>query len=136
MQNNIKGIRRIESLNEIPQSIYTGYYWMSDQEKPKKINGNFDAPTILNPFIIEAMLWNETNQTSIMITHTGKYQIHEYDLAVLKDEGVLESKEYMPHRLDGIKKVKFKQFWKAEIDPLCSDFPVLVLKAQIFAGFE
>lgn len=137
MQDSKTGIRRIQSLNEIPQGSYTGYYWMSDQEKPDPVNGSF-TPNLKssNPFIIEAMLWDETNKKSIMITHTGKYQIFEYDIAVLKDEGVLESKEYMPHRLPGVKKVKFKQYWKAEDDPLCNKFPVLELKAQIFVGFE
>jgi CRISPR type III-associated protein (TIGR04423 family) len=135
MQDSKTGIRRIQSLNEIPQGSYTGYYWMSDKEKPETVDGEF-RPNLngQNPFIIEAMLWDETTQKSIMITHTGKYHIFEYDLNLLEVED--EIKEYMPHRLEGVKKVKFKQYWKAEDDPLCCDFQVLELKAQIFVGFD
>lgn len=137
MTENSKGIRRINAIDEIPNSKYVGYYWMSDQEKPEQVNGDF-APKLkgLNPFIIEAMLWDEASEKSIMITHMGRYQIFEYDLKRLASEGALEDKFYMPHRLDGIKKVKFKQFWKAEKDSLCNDYSVLTLKAQIFVGFE
>jgi len=137
MPNNTNGIRRIESLIEIPQGSFTGYYWMSDQDYPEKVNGKFDAPKTINPFIIEAMLWDEINKKSIMITYTGKYQIFEYDLNILESEGKLEpEKNYMAHRLGDVKKVKFKQFWREEEDLNCENFPVLELKAQIFVGFE
>jgi len=135
--NKIEGIKRINSLDEIKGDNWTGYYWMSDQVKPKQVNGAFEPKLKSNnPFIIEAMLWDEDAEKSIMITHAGRYQIFEYDLKILKNEGVLENKEYKPHRLEDIKKVKFNQFWKAEEDPFCNKFPVLKLKAQIFLGFE
>ena len=131
----INGITRIAALEVIPSGNYVGYYWMSDEEKPKRVNGNIELPQSINPFIIEAMLWDEGRQKSIMITHTGKYQIFEYDLNTLPTVGTLEEKAYMAHRLPGIEKVKFKQFWKAECDPNCAGMQVLLLKAQIFVGF-
>ncbi len=131
----INGIRKIESLNLIPKGNYQGYYWMSNDENPEHINGSFNPPATTNPFIIEAMLWDQDAQKSIMITHTGRCQIFEYDLKILEKEGKLEDKTYMPHRLEGVKKVKFKQFWKEEKDPLCENMPVMQLKAQIFIGF-
>jgi len=132
----MKGIRRIDTLQEIPTGNYHGYYWMSDKESPKMVNGIFEPPTGNNPFIIEAMLWDDDNKKSIMISHTGKYQIFEYNISLLEQEGVLETKFYMPHRLDKVKKVNFKQFWIEDPDPLCEGMPVLKLKAQIFVGFD
>lgn len=127
---------KIDHLDGIPNGNYVGYYWLSDHETPQMINGNFECPELINNFIIEAMLWDETNKKSIMITHTGKYNIHEYDMTELGNVGSFECKSYMPHRLIGVKKVKFKQLWIPEPDPLCCNFDVLALKAHIFVGFE
>jgi len=138
MNNKINGINKIDRLDAIPGGTYIGYYWMSDQETPEPVNGRFE-PKISgnNPFIIEAMLWDDTNEKSIMITHTGRYHIYEYDIAELEKQGVLEDKAYMPHRLDEkTKKVKFKQFWLPERDSLCEGMDVLKLKAIVFVGFD
>lgn len=132
----INGIHKIDSLDLIPKGNYRGYYWMSDKENPEPVNGSFIPPSTTNPYIMEAMLWDQDAQKSIMITHTGRHQIFEYEINVLENEGKLEDKTYMPHRLEGVKKVKFKQFWMSENDTLCNDFPVLELKAQIFVGIE
>lgn len=129
-------IKRITSLSEIPDLNYIGYYWLSDSETPVMVNGKkFDSTQIkINPFIIEGMLWDEKAKKSIMITHTGSYQIFEFDLKEI--EGEFVEKEYMAHRLDGVSKVCFKQLWKAEPDANCNDMKVLKMKAQIFVGFK
>ncbi len=132
----IKGINRITSLEVIPNVNYIGYYWLSGSVTPVMVNGKkFDSTQIkINPFIIEGMLWDEKAKKSIMITHTGSYQIFEYDLKEI--EGEFVEKEYMAHRLEGISKVCFKQLWQAEEDANCEGMEVLKMKAQIFTGFK
>jgi CRISPR type III-associated protein (TIGR04423 family) len=131
----MKGINRIGSVAEIPNSNYQGYYWLSNAETPVMINGKFDSTQIkINPFIIEGMLWDEKSQKSIMISHTGNYQIFEYNLTEI--EGEFVEKEYMAHGLDGVRKVCFKQLWQAEKDVNCEGMLVLKMKAQIFVGFK
>lgn len=133
----MKGINRIGTVAEIPNGNYQGYYWLSNAETPVMINGKIDSTQIkINPFIIEGMLWDEKAKKSIMITHTGSYQIFEYDLNEI--EGEMVEKEYMAHRLNGVSKVCFKQLWQAEKDANCAgaDMKVLKMKAQIFVGFK
>lgn len=134
--NSITGIRRLNDFSEIPKGNYSGYYWMSDKDAPVQVNGEHNFPITLNPFVIEAMLWDENNKRSIMITHTGRHHIYQYDVEILAKEGIFEEKQYMPHRLDAIKKVKFLQFWKGQPDPECAGFEVLILMASVFTGFE
>jgi CRISPR type III-associated protein (TIGR04423 family) len=128
-------INRIEKLADIPNLNYKGYYWLSDSETPVMVNGKFDSTQIkINPFIIEGMLWDEKTKKSIMISHTGNYQIFEYDLKEI--EGELVEKEYMAHRLAGVSKVCFKQLWQDVRDANCEGKEVLKMKAQIFVGFK
>ncbi len=82
------------------------------------------------------MLWCESEKISVHVRHTGKYHIHEFDLNILIDgKNKLVEKEYLPHRLENVKKVCFKQLWVPEADPLCDNMEVLTMKAQIFTGF-
>ncbi len=135
----MEGIKKYTKLNEIPSEKYEGYIWLSDQEKPEVIrNTTFDFNTIgTNPFIIEALLFDEKNHKSIHITHDGSYSIFEYDLSILKSNPEEQvKKEYLPHRLDGVDKVHFVQVWREENDLLCNDLPVLTLQATVFCGFK
>ncbi len=126
-------------LTEIPDLSYEGYVWLSDAANPIVLNNEkyaFDKVEI-NPFIIEALLYNAERNTSIHIQHTGDYQIAEYNLTAIKNTAaVLEDKEYLPHRLDGVKNLKFKQVWTEEVDKLCEDMTVLKLRAIVFCGFN
>jgi CRISPR type III-associated protein (TIGR04423 family) len=131
------GIKKITSLSEIPDVNYIGFYWLSDAEFPVMVTENkkFDSTHIkINPFIVEAMLWDDKSQKSIMISHTGSYQIFEYNLKEI--EGEFVEKEYFAHRLEGVSKVCFKQLWQTEKDLNCEDMQVLKMKAQIFIGFK
>jgi CRISPR type III-associated protein (TIGR04423 family) len=132
----IAGIKRLDSLADIKGGNYVGYYWLSGEENPIMIRGSFE-PTLTDEslFVVEAMLWDETNKQSIIITNTGRYQIFEYNLNQLPKNAVLECKAYMPHRLTNVKTVQFKQLWLPEKDENCCDMEVLKLKAQIFVGF-
>jgi CRISPR type III-associated protein (TIGR04423 family) len=127
------------SLDKVPDLAYDGYVWMSDASKPIVLNGDkFDFSNIqINPFVIEALLFNKEKNISIHIQHTGHYQISEYDLTALENEGaVLEEKAYLPHRLTEVSKVNFQQVWMEEPDNLCENMPVLKLKAIVFCGFN
>lgn len=136
----MQGITKINSLAEIPLAHYTGYIWMSNQDKPETIhNDNFDFTIIgMNPFIVEALLFDEENQISIHITHDGANDIMTYDLKQLKNDGFeFEYKKYLPHRLgDKVDKVHFAQLWKDEPDALCEGMIVNTLKATVFCGFK
>jgi CRISPR type III-associated protein (TIGR04423 family) len=130
-------VKKYNQLNEIPKLTFEGYVWMSDEESPKVLfNETFDFKNIMiNPFIIEALLYNETEKTSIHIQHTGEYQIFEYDLKNLSEEQLV-AKSYLPHRLEGVEKVNFKQLWIPEPDENCENMEVLTLKAIVFCGFK
>ena len=128
----------MNNLKQIPQGNYEGYIWMSDQKNPEILNGEtFDFSRITtNPFIIEALLFDKENNKSIHIRHTGKYYIHTIDLNNLPQDSELVETEYLPHRLENVKKVCFKELWVPEDDPLCEGWPVLTMKALIFVGFD
>ncbi len=128
----------MNKLSEIKNRKYSGYIWMSDAKEPKMLNNeDFDfSPIGVNPFIIEALLYSEIENTSLTIRHTGKYHINEIDLNDLPDGAALKDVEYLPHRLKGIKKVCFKQLWVPEEDKNCNDLPVLKMKALVFTGFK
>ena len=128
-------------INEIKKRKYEGYLWFSDREKPKVLKEeeyDFSKHTEKeNPFIVEGMLFCKEENVSVMIRHTGKYHICEFDFEKLKKKGAeFEDVKYLPYRLDGIKKLKFKQLWLPEPDANCEDMEVLKMKALIFTGFE
>ena len=129
-----------KTLAEIPLRNYVGYVWYSNESKPTLLPEEIEKvdffTSLENPFIIEGLLWCESEQKSIMIRHTGKYFIYEYDLELIPNE-YLVPKAYLPHRLgDEVKNVRFKQLWLPEKDPLCEDMEVMTMKALIFTGFN
>jgi CRISPR type III-associated protein (TIGR04423 family) len=127
-------------INELNNIKFEGYVWLSNSEKPiilPKENVDFSKyEEGKNPFIVEALLYSREQNKSVIIRHTGKYHIYEYDLNNLPDGAVLEDVEYLPHRLDGVKKVCFKQLWLPEEDENCEKMKVLKMKALIFTGFD
>ncbi len=126
---------KLNSLTEIPDYDYEGYVWLSDKDKPIVLkNEQFDFNTIKqNPFIIEGLLWAKKEGVSIHIRHTGRYLIHKYDMNA--SDLSKDIKQYLPHKIEGIKKLKFKQVWEPEEDPLCENMEVLKMKALVFIGF-
>ncbi|GAB4255892.1 MAG: hypothetical protein Kow0027_22800 [Saprospiraceae bacterium] len=132
-------VEKLNELREIPTAhLFDGYVWLSDAKKPEVLIGKyFDFSSIgKNPFVIEALLYDAANEVSYHVRHSGRYHIHKYDLKHLPDEVETEEVSYLPHRLDGVKKCKFKQIWMPEKDPYCEDMPVLTMKALVFVGFE
>jgi CRISPR type III-associated protein (TIGR04423 family) len=139
MKNYLK--HNITSIQAIPDHNFTGYYWESDKDKPKML---FDEAFPKekfgdgeNPFCIEALLYSRNEQLSIHILHTGQYLVSGYDLGKLVGLEI-EDKSYIPHKLDHVEKVLFKQIW--EEDQLMVDnkenMPTLKPTALIFFGFK
>lgn len=128
------------NIADIPDGNYEGYVWLSGSRNPKILRKDtFDFKNYgneTNPFVIEALLYDEDRNTSILIRHTGKYHIGEYDLNALPDGAELKKVKYLSHRLGDISKVCFKQLWIPEKDKNCQGWPVLTMKALIFTGFE
>jgi CRISPR type III-associated protein (TIGR04423 family) len=125
------------SLDAIPSLNFDGYIWMSDSNEPIMLfNEKYNfGPVSNNPFIVEALLFNEELKTSIHILHQGEYVISEYILEQSSLEKV-EEIEYLPHRLKNVNKVLFKQIWEEQADENCHNFPVYSLKATVFSGFK
>ena len=125
------------SIKEIPNRNYEGYVWLSDAKKPIMLpDESFDFSTVeTNPFIVEALLYNKDEKKSIHFQQTVEYQIFEYDLSKLEKSNYV-GKEYLPHRLNDVEKVLFKQIWLPEKDENCARFEVLKLKAIVFCGFK
>lgn len=130
--------KKYETPQDIPKKTYEGYVWGSDDKDPKMYYGKEEvsiSDNDVNGYIIEALLYCEENNTSLLIRHSGKYHIYEYDLKGLNEENLV-SVEYLPHRLNGVEKVCFKQLWLPEEDPNCENMKVLKMKALIFTGFN
>ena len=129
----------MKQLNELNNIEFEGYVWLSDQEEPKILNNQtFDFSKYeegSNPFIIEALLYNKETRKSVHIMHTGKYHISEYDLKKYTDKNFVDV-QYLPHRLEGVNKVCFKQLWVPENDENCENMPVLKMQALVFTGFD
>ena len=126
-------------INEIKTRKYEGYVWFSNKETPKVLrNEEYDFSKHTeneNPFIVEALLYCREENISVMIRHTDKYHIKEFDLNEYSDENFVDV-QYLPHRLDGVNKVNFKQLWLPEEDEHCEKLEVLKMKALIFTGFN
>lgn len=129
---------------KIDKAKYQGYLWYSDKTSPTIIDGDFeleiDDPA--NPFIVEGQLWDEKGQTSISIKYVdGSYICRKYDLNSADSRekpGSVEWTEvtYLPNRMSGVNLLKFRQYWRAEEDPLCCGMPVLKPAELVFTGFE
>jgi len=132
----MSSIKKLNSLAEIPDLNYEGYFWLSDAKEPIVLNNQiYDYKTVgINPFVIEALLYCEKENISIQVQHTGEYQIFEYHLNDYPEASLLE-KTYLPHRLEGVQKVKFKQIWLPEQDENCQGMDVMILKSIVFCGF-
>lgn len=130
-------ITKHHTLDTLPNLNYQGYIWFSDADKPIVLKDEtYDFSTIsVNPFIIEALLYNEQKEVSIHIQHADNYQITEYHLNHF-DKAEVADVEYLPHRLSGVEKVKFKQIWLPEPEENCQGMEVLNLKAIVFCGFK
>ena len=124
-------------LKKIIEKNYVGYIWGSNSKEPIVLNAKHVsiADIDVKGYIIEALLYCEEDNTSLIIRHSGKYHMHEFKLDEFGEENLLDV-EYLPHRLNGVEKVCFKQLWLPEQDEHCEDMEVLKMKALVFTGFN
>lgn len=132
--------------HQIKNAKYEGYLWQSDQSKPRIIGeGEPLSLTLIdgeNPFVVEGLLWNREENISTQIRYVdGKYFIATYEVKQeeqeeLADSATMTPVTYLPHRLPGVKALKFLRQWEEVKDELCENMPTLQLKANIFVGFE
>lgn len=131
----MEGVKTYKDLKSIPNLKFEGYIWLSNGKNPIMAE-DFDFSSVaINPFIQEALLFCKEENVSVMIRHTGEYQITEFDFNKLPKNAVLETKEYFSHRIVKSNKLSFKQLWIPEPDENCEGMEVLTLKAHIFTGF-
>ena len=79
----MNGIKIYNNLIDIPQRNYQGYVWYSDQTKPITLYGEKTfkfQEEAKNPFVIEALLFVEDENVSVMIRHTDYIRITEYKI--------------------------------------------------------
>ena len=131
-------------------SKYVGYLWYSDQTKPRMLKQEtFDVESLktpMNSFVIEGQLWDETNSMSISIKYVDGehiikfFKVQQDDLknALSEESDSITIKRYIPHRLEGVAKLTFMQYWKREKveDEQCKDFETLIPDKLVFIGFD
>lgn len=129
--------------HQIKNAKYEGYLWQSDQNKPKMIEERESLSLTLtdgeNPFVVEGLLWNPEENTSIQIRYVdGKYFVTTYEVKLedLAGSITMTPVTYLPHRLPGVKALKFLRQWEEVKDELCENMLTLLLKTNIFVGFE
>lgn len=139
--------------NKIEAANYQGYYWMSDETSPTLLSKDKEFYDELNPknnpFIIEALLYNEQDKVSYSIKYVdGRYIVNKWenvsrDCANKNDYTLIS---YYSNRLEenlGNRKLYFLQHWVEVNDPACagdmddedSGMTVLQPKELIFVGF-
>ena len=112
---------------------------MSDRQEPAVIRPDEEFEMTLcdedNPFVVEGNLWDAATGLSIMIKYVdGKYIVRR---TVVTDECKKNAtkKEFLPHRIEGVKKLLFLQCWDEVEDPLCENMVTLQPGKLVFVGF-
>jgi CRISPR type III-associated protein (TIGR04423 family) len=131
-------------LSNIPSGDYEGYYWVSDNDKPERITGIRDLEKLkshsVNPFIMEALLFDRSANRSIHIQHAGRYLITEFDWERFDEElmvsDMTDKITVLPQKIGGVSGLEFIRVWKKESDPLCDGKEVLKMQAIVFCGFK
>lgn len=142
-------------MEHIEAAKYVGYLWYSNEKEPKVFDGNEMVPEINldekeNPFIIEGNLWDKDGRKSIMIRYVdGKYIVHSTHVNEEELNGISSSqdygskshtattrKDYLAHRIGGVKCLSFLQYWQAEPDEMCEGMCVLRPSKLVFIGFN
>lgn len=117
---------------------FQGYIWMSDKSSPRVVSALSEELKLddsSNPFIVEAQLFDTQNQISYSVKYVdGKHLCKDYPLAAMGDE--YTDKEFISNRIDGVSKLKFRQYWREEKDELCENMKVLLPSEFVFVGFK
>lgn len=129
-------------METIRKGKYDGYLWWSNSSKPEvlidKEFDNFALDENVLPFIIEGQLYDCSSKTSYSIRYIdGEYTVVMTEISV---DDLLKGdvKHFLPHRMEGIGRLVFIQYWdKADdTDCLCEGMPTQVPGKLVFCGFE
>ncbi|MDR2475411.1 MAG: TIGR04423 family type III CRISPR-associated protein [Bacteroidales bacterium] len=116
-----------------------GYIWYSDQPEPQIIGAEvyvLELDNNKNPFVVEGQIYSESEQKSVSIKYVdGKYIVKKYDLREIVGK-VCNEKSFIPQRLGGVAKIKFRQYWKEQEDEFCEGMKTLVPAECVFMGFS
>ena len=120
---------------KIEKNIYQGYIWTSDSDGPIVIDDKeFELEIEDNaiPFVVEGML--ATKSKSIAIKYVdGKHRIVVTDLDL---DGEYDEVTFAAHRMEGIKGLQFRRYWKEVENDLCLGMKELVPANLVFVGFK
>lgn len=139
-----KFAKKYDSLDDIPNGDYEGYFWASNSKEPKKILDESSLTEMKsihgNPFVMEALLYDRKAEISIHVQHTGRQQIICYNWKAFDESSLISEHQdkatFIPQKINGIKCLEFQRIWKKEKDPLCADKDVLKMYALVFTGFK
>lgn len=139
-----KFVKKYDSLDDIPNGDYEGYFWVSNSKEPKKIPDESSLTEMKsiqgNPFVMEALLYDRNEEISIHVQHTGRQQIICYDWKAFDESSLISERQdkatFIPQKIKGIEGLEFQRIWKKENDLLCAGKKVLKMHALVFTGFK
>ena len=128
------------NIADFPKTLlFTGYYWLSDQQKPIQLSEQiFDIQLLeYQPYVVEGRLYSKENDLSIHIHFIdGKYDIFQMNWRDKPTEWETINSTYLAHDLDKVNEIKVTEVWIPANDPNCENMEVLQPAFLGFKGFN
>ena len=128
------------NIADFPKTLlFTGYYWLSDQQKPIQLSEQvFDIQLLeYQPYVVEGRLYSKENDLSIHIHFIdGKYDIFQMNWREKPTEWETINSTYLAHDLDKVNEIKVTEVWIPANDPNCENMEVLQPAFLCFKGFN
>jgi CRISPR type III-associated protein (TIGR04423 family) len=128
------------NIADFPKTLlFTGYYWLSDQQKPIQLSEQvFDIQLLeYQPYVVEGRLYSKENDLSIHIHFIdGKYDIFQMNWREKPPEWETINSTYLAHDLDKVNEIKVTEVWIPANDPNCENMEVLQPAFLGFKGFN
>jgi CRISPR type III-associated protein (TIGR04423 family) len=128
------------NIADFPKTLlFTGYYWLSDQQKPIQLSEQiFDIQLLeYQPYVVEGRLYSKENDLSIHIHFIdGKYDIFQMNWREKPTEWETINSTYLAHDLDKVNEIKVTEVWIPANDPNCENMEVLQPAFLGFKGFN
>lgn len=128
------------NIADFPKTLlFTGYYWLSDQQKPIQLSEQvFDIQLLeYQPYVVEGRLYSKENDLSIHIHFIdGKYDIFQMNWREKPLEWETINSTYLAHDLDKVNEIKVTEVWIPANDPNCENMEVLQPAFLGFKGFN
>jgi CRISPR type III-associated protein (TIGR04423 family) len=128
------------NIADFPKTLlFTGYYWLSDQQKPIQLSEQiFDIQLLeYQPYVVEGRLYSKENDLSIHIQFIdGKYDIFQMNWRKKPTEWETINSTYLAHDLDKVNEIKVTEVWIPANDPNCENMEVLQPAFLGFKGFN